>query len=143
MLKAFSNYDNEVSYVQGLNYIVGMLLYFIQDEEQVFWCLINLMQGPWQWRYLYTDGFPKLHDLTSTLKERMSMEFPRILRHLQDNFLEVTGTFSPLFMTLFVYMTPLDVASRLFDLFLIDGEHVLLRVILRMIEINQRKILKM
>jgi hypothetical protein len=81
--------------------------------------------------------------MTSTLKERMSMEFPRILRHLQDNCLEVTGTFSPLFMTLFVYMTPLDVASRLFDLFLIDGEHVLLRVILRMIEINQRKILKM
>ena len=43
VLKAYSNYDNEVSYVQGLNYIVGLLLYYIQDEEQVFWCLINLM----------------------------------------------------------------------------------------------------
>lgn len=43
VLKAYANYDKEVSYVQGLNYIVGLLLYYIEDEEQVFWCFINLM----------------------------------------------------------------------------------------------------
>ncbi len=43
VLKAYANYDNEVSYVQGLNYVVGMMLYFIEDEEQVFWCLFSLM----------------------------------------------------------------------------------------------------
>jgi hypothetical protein len=71
------------------------------------------------------------------------MEFPRILTHLADNYLEVTGTFSPLFMTLFVYMTPFDVATRLFELFLLDGELVLIRIILKMIELKQRKILGM
>jgi hypothetical protein len=44
VLKAYANYDNEVSYVQGLNYVVGMMLYYIRDEEQVFWCLFSLMQ---------------------------------------------------------------------------------------------------
>ena len=29
VLKAYSNYDNEVGYVQGLNYIVGLLLLYI------------------------------------------------------------------------------------------------------------------
>ena len=43
VLKAYANYDKEVSYVQGLNYNVGLLLYYIEDEEQVFWCFINLM----------------------------------------------------------------------------------------------------
>ena len=43
VLKAYANYDNEVSYVQGLNYVVGMMLYFIEDQEQVFWCLFSLM----------------------------------------------------------------------------------------------------
>lgn len=33
VLKAYANYDNEVSYVQGLNYVVGMMLYYIEDEE--------------------------------------------------------------------------------------------------------------
>lgn len=44
VLKAYANYDNEVGYVQGLNYVVGMMLYYIRDEEQVFWCLFSLMQ---------------------------------------------------------------------------------------------------
>ena len=40
VLKAYANYDNEVGYVQGINYIVGLLLVYIQDEEKVFWCLL-------------------------------------------------------------------------------------------------------
>lgn len=44
-------------------------------------------------------------------------------------------------MTLFVYMTPFDVATKLFELFLVDGELVLIRVILKMIELRQKMIL--
>jgi len=40
VLKAYSNYDNEVSYVQGMNYIVALMLFYIDDEEDVFWCLL-------------------------------------------------------------------------------------------------------
>ena len=65
VLKAYANYDNEVSYVQGMNYIVGLMLYFIQDEERVFWCLHNLMQGVHDWRRIYTEDFPKLKELTA------------------------------------------------------------------------------
>lgn len=66
----------------------------------------------------------------------MQMEFPRILKHLTENFLEISGTFSPLFMTLFVYMTPFDVATKLFELFILDGELVLIRILLKMIELK-------
>ena len=69
------------------------------------------------------------------------MEFPRVKKHLRDNCLETSGTFSPLFMTLFVYMTPFDVATKLFELFLLDGELVLIRVILKMIELKEQKIM--
>lgn len=78
VLKAYANYDNEVSYVQGLNYVVGMMLYYIEDEEQVFWSLFALMQRK-QWRWIYTDGFPKLKSLLTLLQARMQQEFPRIL----------------------------------------------------------------
>jgi hypothetical protein len=33
VLKAYANYDNEVGYVQGLNYVVGMMSYYVNDEE--------------------------------------------------------------------------------------------------------------
>ena len=33
VLKAYSNYETEVGYVQGLNYIVALMLFYIPDEE--------------------------------------------------------------------------------------------------------------
>jgi hypothetical protein len=38
-------------------------------------------------------------------------------------------------------MTPFDVATKLFELFILDGELVLIRVILKMIELKQKVIL--
>jgi hypothetical protein len=51
--KAYANYDNEVSYVQGLNYIVALMLIHMQEEETVFWCLVYLMHHK-NWRLVYT-----------------------------------------------------------------------------------------
>ena len=40
VLIAFANLDQKIGYVQGMNYIVAILLFYIQnDEESVFWCL--------------------------------------------------------------------------------------------------------
>ena len=33
VLKAYANYDNEIGYVQGMNYLVALLLFYISDEE--------------------------------------------------------------------------------------------------------------
>jgi hypothetical protein len=69
VLKAFSNFDNEVGYVQGMNYIVGLMLFYIRDEEQVFWCLVSLMHHRSRnWRATYIDGFPKLQSMSKILE---------------------------------------------------------------------------
>ena len=44
-------------------------------------------------------------------------------------------------MTLYVYLTPIEIATRLFELFILDGETALVRLLLRMIELKQKKIL--
>jgi len=58
------------------------------------------------------------------------------------NCLEVEGTFSAHFMTLFVYLTPIEIATRLFELFIMDGEKALVRVLLRMIDLKQKTIMQ-
>ena len=63
------------------------------------------------------------------------------MQHLEDNSLVIEGTFSPHFMTLYVYLTPIEIATRLFELFILDGEMALVRILLRMIELKQKKIL--
>ena len=70
VLIAYANKDKEVGYTQGLNYIVALLLFFIKDEEQVFWCLYSLMQKR-NWRQVYTFNFPKLKSMTRLLEDRL------------------------------------------------------------------------
>ena len=89
VLKAYANYDNEVGYVQGMNYLVGLLLLYIpHDEEQVFWCLHQLMQRR-QWRNVYTHDFPRLKHLCTMLEERLELDFPEVLAHIVDTFFEI------------------------------------------------------
>ena len=40
VLIAYANYDIEVGYVQGMNYIVALLLLYIEDEQKVFWSFV-------------------------------------------------------------------------------------------------------
>lgn len=43
VLSAFSVYCPSVGYCQSLNYLVGMLLLFLKEEE-TFWCLVTIVQ---------------------------------------------------------------------------------------------------
>lgn len=62
ILLAYANYDSQIGYVQGMNYIAAMLLMHIQDEEKVFWCLIYLLNRK-NWRTTYMDEMPKLMEM--------------------------------------------------------------------------------
>eukprot|EP00354_Favella_ehrenbergii_P002165 CAMPEP_0170477520 /NCGR_PEP_ID=MMETSP0123-20130129/18770_1 /TAXON_ID=182087 /ORGANISM="Favella ehrenbergii, Strain Fehren 1" /LENGTH=181 /DNA_ID=CAMNT_0010749311 /DNA_START=933 /DNA_END=1475 /DNA_ORIENTATION=- len=141
VLKAYANYDNEVGYVQGINYLVGLFLFYIPDEETVFWCLLQLMQKR-NWREVYTNEFPKMRELTRFLEHRLEQEYPQVLAHMENNGLVVEGTFSPHFMTLFVYLTPVEIATRLFEVFILDGDLAIVRLLLRMIELKQSELLR-
>ena len=43
VLVAYANFDEEVGYVQGINYIAALLIFYVKDEEQAFWCLLQIM----------------------------------------------------------------------------------------------------
>lgn len=43
VLNAYAHYDEEVGYVQGMNFIVAMLLHVVENEEDSFFCLVHLM----------------------------------------------------------------------------------------------------
>lgn len=44
VLVAYSIYDSEMGYVQGINMIVSVMLYHIKNPEQTFWAFVDLME---------------------------------------------------------------------------------------------------
>ena len=94
------------------------------------------------WRSIYTHNFPKLKTMCTVLEERLEAEMSDVLEHLKANFMEPEACFTPHFMTLFVYLVPIEIATRLFEIFILDGDNALIRVLLRMMDLKQVDILR-
>jgi hypothetical protein len=54
-----------------------------------------------------------------------------------------SAIFSSIFITLFVYDVPHSVATRIFELFILEGEKILLSMLYKMIKIKQKKLLSL
>jgi len=44
MLMCYASYDTEIGYCQGMNYLVGNLFIFLQDESKAFQCFVTLSE---------------------------------------------------------------------------------------------------
>ena len=45
VLVAYSIYDPEMGYVQGVNMIAGVLLYHLKNDYTTFWALVEMMEN--------------------------------------------------------------------------------------------------
>eukprot|EP00826_Nyctotherus_ovalis_P002371 TRINITY_DN10469_c0_g1_i2.p1 TRINITY_DN10469_c0_g1~~TRINITY_DN10469_c0_g1_i2.p1 ORF type:complete len:343 (+),score=57.76 TRINITY_DN10469_c0_g1_i2:184-1212(+) len=124
VLKVYSIYDPEVGYCQGMNYLAGVLLLYIPDESLAFALLADLMQRL-NWRTLYVKEMPKLVELINTLHTSIKERLPELYTHLSQHDVNPFSVFSHLFLTTFLHATPFSFGVRIFELFLIAGEEVL------------------
>ena len=115
VLRAYSIYDSEVKYCQGMNFIVFLFLENLEgDEERAFWLLVGMMKHL-KWRKLYKLDTPKLIKLLERLKKKMKKEAEDIYIHFVEQELLIEGVFAPYFLTLFLYSTPINIAEKIID----------------------------
>jgi len=58
IITAYGNIDMELGYNQGYNFLITLMLHYIDDEEDVFWALHRIMFDL-DWRGFYLDGMAK------------------------------------------------------------------------------------
>ncbi|KAK1746834.1 TBC domain-containing protein [Skeletonema marinoi] len=63
VLRAYSQFDPEVGYCQGMNYIVATFLSFLSEEE-AFWLLVVVMnEEPYNLRELFSEDMSGTHEM--------------------------------------------------------------------------------
>lgn len=77
ILKAYSQYDQEVGYVQGMNYVGYLLLKCVTDEEDAFWCLVFVMQER-GWREIFGRKKNKIMAMLRDLEVYIQQTFPEL-----------------------------------------------------------------
>jgi hypothetical protein len=65
VLVTFTKYDSKIGYVQGMNFIVGALLYHC-PEDVAFWLFVSLIDDH-EMRDIYLPGFPGLYKHTQII----------------------------------------------------------------------------
>lgn len=85
VLAAYSMYNMEVGYCQGMSTVAGVLLMYF-DEEDTFWALNALLSNE---RYamhgLYVEGFPKLMRFLQHHDKILTKCMPKVKKHLDKH----------------------------------------------------------
>ncbi|KAI3650711.1 hypothetical protein MP228_004192 [Amoeboaphelidium protococcarum] len=119
VMKAYSLYDAEVGYCQGLSFIAGAFLLHMPDE-QAFSCLVHLLHT-YQLRGLFTPRMELLQLKLFQFDRILEELCPKIFNHLAHEGIKASMYASQWFLTLFAYRFPLDIVFRLLDILFAVG----------------------
>ncbi|KAF9086207.1 hypothetical protein BGX23_009056 [Mortierella sp. AD031] len=151
VLLAFSLHCPTIGYCQSLNYIAGMLLLFM-NEEQSFWTLSVIIQN------FLPEG---MYDVTmeganidqAVLMTLIMERLPAIWAKFSGGATSVemdegpglptvTLVTSHWFLTLFINILPVESILRVWDCFFYEGRKVLFRVALTILRMHESEISK-
>uniref|UniRef100_A0A182M254 Rab-GAP TBC domain-containing protein n=1 Tax=Anopheles culicifacies TaxID=139723 RepID=A0A182M254_9DIPT len=143
VLAAYSMYNTEIGYCQGMSTVAAVLLMYL-NEEDTFWALDVLMANP---RYamhgLYIVGFPKLMRFLAHHDKILTKCMPKLKKHLDKH--EVHSVLYSLkwFFVIFIERIPFSLCLRVWDIYMMFGERVLTAMAYTILKIHKSELLRM
>ncbi|XP_060742175.1 USP6 N-terminal-like protein [Tachysurus vachellii] len=143
VLTAYSVYNTEVSYCQGMSQIAAILLMYL-NEEDAFWALSQLLTNQKHAMHgFFIPGFPKLHRFQAHHDQILAKLLPKLKRHL-DKEQMTTGIYTTKwFLQCFIDRTPFTLTLRLWDIYILEGEKILPAMAYTTLRIHKKRLLKM
>ncbi|CAJ0608471.1 unnamed protein product [Cylicocyclus nassatus] len=142
VLAAYSMYNTEVGYCQGMSQIAALFLMYL-DEEDTFWCIHALMVGKKHTMHgFFVPGFPKLSRFEAHFKKVLKKYRPRVYKHLEKNdipYIYLTKWWFGCFLD----RVPFSLALRLWDVYILEGDPILLAMALNIMKMHEKSIRKL
>jgi hypothetical protein len=142
VLRAYSIFDSELGYCQGMSFIVGMLLLLGMREEEAFWAFVALIKDR-KLHGLFADQLPLLKTLLYQFDRLIELRMAKLFSHFKENNVTPLLYASEWFSTVFCYGFALPTSFRIWDMFLVHGTSFLLRTALAVLVLSQEQLLKM
>jgi len=143
VLRAYSYYDQDVGYCQGMNFIAGMFL-TLMSEEEAFWLLVAVMHNePCNMRGMFGEGMRETHKVLYVGEKLLHHYLPRLARHFDKEHIHVTMFATQWLLTLYTSSFKFDLVFRVWDAFLGEGWKIIYRVMLALLQKYQNQLMKM
>ncbi|KAG9352446.1 hypothetical protein JZ751_020860 [Albula glossodonta] len=143
VLAAYSVYNTEVSYCQGMSQVAAILLMFL-NEEDAFWALSQLLTNHKHAMHgFFIPGFPKLQRFQAHHDQILTKLMPKLKKHFDKEQMS-TGIYTPKwFMQCFIDRTPFTLTLRLWDIYILEGEKILTAMAYTILKLHKKRLLKM
>ncbi|XP_014242865.1 USP6 N-terminal-like protein isoform X1 [Cimex lectularius] len=140
VLGAYSMYNLEIGYCQGMSQIAALLLMYL-DEEDAFWALSILVSDKrYNMHGFFIPGFPKLLRYQEHHDKIMHKFLPKLKKHLDKNGVD-TGIYTlKWFFQCFLDRIPFRLTLRVWDVYLMIGERVLTAMAYNLLKLHRRKL---
>ena len=104
---------------------------------------MNLTEDYYSSKDLFRNGTPRLITIIFVMEKYIKKHYPDLHRHFKEQDIQLLACFTQYFITLFLYDTPIHIGIKIFDLFLLEGERVLFKLLYRMLGIKMNIILNL
>lgn len=141
LCKAYSIFDEEIGYCQGLTFI-GAALLLHMPEEQAFVVLIKIMHD-YGVRNLFRCTFEELHLRFFQLERLIEDQIPELYHHFQRLGIEAHMYASQWFLTLFTAKFPLHLVYYILDLFLFNKFNTIFQVSLALLSLSSTDLMRL
>uniref|UniRef100_A0A1A9WIQ1 Rab-GAP TBC domain-containing protein n=1 Tax=Glossina brevipalpis TaxID=37001 RepID=A0A1A9WIQ1_9MUSC len=143
VLNAYSLYNPELGYCQGMACVAAVLLLYMQEEE-AFWALNTLIvDKKYAMHGLFIEGFPKL----TRLLEHHDRIMSKIMRKLHQHFIKhnVDAILYSIkwFFVVFVERIPFSLSLRVWDIFLLEGDRVITAMAITILYLHKNELLRL
>ncbi|CAI4782053.1 CFF_collapsed_G0049520.mRNA.1.CDS.1 [Saccharomyces cerevisiae] len=162
VLMAFSVYDKTIGYCQSMNFLVGLLLLFM-EEEKAFWMLV-IITG----KYLpgvYESDLEGANVDQGVLVLCIKEYLPEIWSHIESSYMNGNGSTDQIsgptsgeeylcrlptltlctaswFMSCFVGVVPIETTLRIWDCLFYEESHFLFKVALGILKLSESEFLE-
>lgn len=141
IIKAYSLFDPEVGYTQGMAFITVPLLINLPESEA--FCLLVKLMKDYGLREFFLYEMPGLHLRLYQFDRILEDTLPDVHIHLSRQGVRSSMFASQWFLTLFAYKFPLQIVLRIFDVIMTEGIESMLRFAVGLIRRNASTILSL
>lgn len=141
ILTAVDQFNRDIGYCQGMNYIAGLLVHILDRDEDVFW-LINTLLVQFKLKSLLRAGLRKLKLRCFQLNCFVQHYLPEVADRMKELGISTEVYAAKWFVTLLSYELPLPLLLKVWDLFFQSRWKVIFRVILALLNMSKKELIR-
>lgn len=143
ILESFVYLRPDIGYSQGMSFLAAVLLLYIEEPADAFASFVNMLLHKSCFLHFYSMKMPEVRIYLLMHDRFMREEMPALHSHFKEHGVEADLYMINWVMSLYCGALPLDLVSRIWDVYVFDGDVAIFRTALGILKLLMPKLMSM